>query len=181
MASTIANKVTRQLPFLLLCRTYTIRRLPHAPRAHQPAGNPSKSSDSTSPSGPSRAVHPSARCDQQQQQWQQQMIIEVTGSGFEGPALFTEAATEKMMKKTTTAATFPQSKNCYAPSYDSRTSQRRIEAQTRRTSELRRWLRERWQALSTKVGQHKAITQVRIQVNACTTPFVVEIGDYFFF
>jgi hypothetical protein len=83
-----------------------------------------------------------------------------------------------MMTKTTTTATFPQSKNCCSPSYKSRALQRRIEAQTRR-AELRRQLQRRGVALPTRAGQHQAKTLPVAQVSARTTPSVVEIDDQF--
>jgi hypothetical protein len=59
----------------------------------------------------------------------------------QGLALFTAAAIKKMTtKSTTTAATFPLSKNCYLLSYKSRALQRLTPTQATRSKELRRQL-----------------------------------------
>ncbi|TVY36208.1 hypothetical protein LOCC1_G008729 [Lachnellula occidentalis] len=104
-------------------------QLLRAPRALQPAANlyRNKSASSTSSSTSFRAVHHSARYDEQQ------LMMGATGTEFEGLALFTAAATKKMTtKSTTTTETCPPSKNCCSLSCKSRATQRRIGAQTRR-------------------------------------------------
>lgn len=80
-----------------------------------------------------------------------------TGPGFEGPALFTAITIKKIITKTTTTATSPQSKNCCSPSYKSRALQRLSLIQAIESEELRH-LQRRRAVLLTITGQHQLMT-----------------------
>jgi hypothetical protein len=100
------------------------------------------------------------------------LVVTVTESWEfdQGPALFTAAAIKKMTtKSTTTAATFPLSKNCYLPSYKSRALQRLTPTQATRSEELKRQVQMRGAVPLTATGQYQAITLAVAQVSAPTT------------